>query len=459
MATDPRKQMSDFSKFPGSIVGNNYEFPVLMSSDSKGKVREWAIKIRLIKAKSRKSKYDIDWNPLGEDEIPIKKEYLEDTDIPAGTIAQVYSETGQKGGKMTRQAPSFPEAKNVGKKNFRNELKSALIDARSKYNKKVDSGCVEKDKFVDGKKSDNPKYYPMLLHDYRKEKHRIKFPCGVQRKYDGDRAVAFFDKDTKEVVIYSRNLHEYPAMNYIKKQLKQLYVGEESVLNPGDRLDGEFYKHGVKLQAINGAVRLTDDKQAEKLGLEFHIFDSFNPEKLDRSFESRFIKLRKKLGAENRRDFAIGSLVFAETKTVDDEEELENYFLRAINKGYEGIIVRNLDAPYLASNVKNSAGLRSRNVLKYKKKSSDEFPVVGYTSGTNGKEENAVLWIVKLKNGKTLTLQPKDVSYEEREKLLKKCKADFDNLFNGRMLTVVYDELSADGTPLRAKAAGFRATE
>lgn len=457
--TDPRKQLNDFTKFPGSIVGNCYEFPVLVSTDSKGKIREWVIKIRLIKEKSRKSKYEIDWNVMAEDEVPILKSYLESADLPAGTIAQIYTETGQKGGKLTRQMPSFPEAKNVGKKNFRNELKTAMIDARSKYNKKVDSGFVEKDKFVEGKKSDNVKYYPMLLHDYRKLSEKIVFPCIAQRKYDGDRAVAFFNSDLKEVVIYSRNLHEYPAMFYIKKEIQKLYVGETPFLTPDIYLDGEFYNHGVKLQEINGAVRLTTDDQAKKLGLEYHIFDAFNIKKPKLNFEERFLVLKEKLGATDHRDFKVGSLVFVESKTIKNEQKLEKYFIKNIEKKYEGIIIRNTDAPYLTSNIKNSASLRSRHVLKYKKKFTDEYPVVGFTSGTNGKEENAVLWIVKLPNGKTLTLQPKNITYEERERLLKECQKSFDSLYNGRMLTVVYDELSSDGTPLRAKAIGFRPTE
>jgi hypothetical protein len=90
----------------------------------------------------------------------------------------------------------------------------------------------------------------------------------------------------------------------------------------------------------------------------------------------------------------------------------------------------------------------------------DEYEVVGFDQGSKGRDKGAIIWVCKNSDGESFNVTPKNITYEERYKLFKEAKQNngkgFDEKFKGRMMTVEYEDLSADNIPLRAKAVGFR---
>ena len=99
---------------------------------------------------------------------------------------------------------------------------------------------------------------------------------------------------------------------------------------------------------------------------------------------------------------------------------------------------------------------------KRKPRYSDEYEVVGYTQGDQGKDIGAIIWILKTPETKKIksvvfTSIPIGITNEERYKLFSNMTEElFNNEYKGKMMTVEYDELSETGVPLRAKAIGLR---
>ena len=144
------------------------------------------------------------------------------------------------------------------------------------------------------------------------------------------------------------------------------------------------------------------------------------------------------------------------TIKANSEGEAVELFNKFISDKYEGAILRNIDGAYLADPNKTGSFMRSNDLVKMKKKFTDEFETVDFTDGKRGKDKGAVIWICQTSDGVKFHVTPKDITYEERYKIYDKCKKDFDNLYKNRMLTVEYEDLSKNGVPQRAKALVFR---
>lgn len=455
MASDKRN-FSDFTKFPGEIIDNRYQFPTLHHIDGRDKHRAWKIQVRLIKDFSKKDKYSYGWNVNADIEVPLKDEYLIGP-IPDGILAQMWVEAGIVDGKTTVHAPSFPKKKNCGKADERSKFQSALIEARALYIKKKEKGGMTEEEFEDGVTHDGM-YYPMLLRKFDKEKKHIKYPAIVQPKLDGTRIVGYLTKHPSrnptfhDVKFYTRSKKIYTGFHHIKRKLlPALLFMYDTEKKESFYVDGEFYRHGKTLQEISGMVRNEEDTYVIKPdGVQLYLFDGFYPSDLKKTTEERQKDLDKLFS-----HIPSKWVKKVKTETVPNEKKLLEKYEYFISKKYEGAVVRNLDGVYLAHPTLNNSMLRSRSALKLKKKYSIERPVTGFTQGTKGKDVGAILWICEFKD-KILTLQPKDMTYAERYELFKDARKNFVKKYKDRLLTIEYEDLSNDGIPLRAKAAGFR---
>lgn len=466
-----KRNFSDFNdkkSFPGIIdkTTGEFHFPGLYHIDSSCNTRIWEIKIRLIKGTPKN--YKVDWDLLKDNTIPVKQMYLEGEELPSGTHAQMWVETGVLGGKITRHSPSYPTITNEGKSNERNVFEQALVNARTLYLKKISNGFKTDSNFKNKKmtsKEKNIKYFPMLVRKYEDEKKHITYPVYVQPKLDGIRCIAFLNKNPnkkptiKNVIMYSRQRKDYSGFDEIKEELLPGLIDMwDFEHNKSIYVDGELYKHGMDLQTISGAVRnIKRDTMDNYKGIKYWIFDVFYPSIPDLEFTQRLECLEdlfNSIGENN-------NLIKVETHIANTEKEQDKIYTHYLKNKYEGVILRNSDSLYLTDPNKNSAKIRSKYVLKRKVKFTDEFELVDFTQGTKGKDVGAVIWILKTHNtNKTFHATPKDVTYEERYKLFKNAmlynKKCFDNNYKGRMMTVEYEDLSKDKVPLRAKSICFR---
>lgn len=468
-----KRNFTDFKDqqyFSGSIddTTGEYHFPELYHIDSSENVRKWVIKIRLIKGSINEEKKitGIDWDVLNDNTVKIKKSYLNGEPIPDGTLTQLWVETGVVCGKTTRHAPSYPSMKNKGRSNERNSLEQGLVEARSLYLKKIESGFQIKSEFKNEKlkkiSKKNIKYFPMLVSKYDDEKKNLKYPLYVQPKIDGTRCITYLnispDKNPtyKNVIMYSRQKKEYMGFDEIKKCLLNILIDMwDFNKNESIYIDGEFYKHGLSLQTISGAVRNPNREDIKEYkGIQYWIFDIFYPVNLTIPFDERLEILNEIFDLVE-----CDLIVKVPTDIAKSELEQDKLYQKYLKKKYEGLIIRNSDSLYLTNANKNSMKLRSKYVLKRKMKYSDEFEVVGFEQGKKGKDKGAIIWILKAHNSdKTFNSIPKNTTYEERYKLYEKVIKNntFNNEYKGRMMTIEFEDLSKDGIPLRSKSIGFR---
>jgi DNA ligase-1 len=464
MASDKR-DFVNFEEFPGGINGdkNLYEMPSLYKTASTGKAREWTIYCRLIKSDSKDQELTKkqNWNLMAENEVVLKDEWVQNkAKIPEGIIAEVWSESGLVTGMMSRSAATYIEVpKNINKKNERNVLQQALVTMRSKYLKKIDDGSITElvNLSNDLVLTNNTKFYPMLAKKYEDFKGKITYPMYVQPKLDGNRCIAFLDKIINptyvNVIMYTRSHKEYDNNEVninIKKALLPILVnGYDRAHDCSIYFDGELYIHNQSLQKINSEIRNTKDKST--IPLQYHIYDHFYP-----WYESEGFAFRNKKLDFILKNLSPDSLVkHVKAELVNNEIENEQYYKDCLKQNYEGSMIRSVDGPYLKSATKKSEQLRSKDLLKYKPTYDDEYEVIGFKEGDNGKEIGAVIWICKTPDGHEFSVTP-NMPYKERYDIYKECISIFDSKYKNRMMTVEYGGLSDAVIPLRLKAIGFR---
>jgi ATP-dependent DNA ligase len=459
--TSDKRDMADFTIFPGGIddKSHTYIFHKLTKKDSKGKIRYWQAFIRLVRDGARQTVND--WDLSLEKVFPLKDNYFYTNDhycaLPKNCVAEMWAEHGIIDGKRVRNVPSYYDGvKNEGKSNQRHALHSAMIDARSQYLKKEKAGSRAA---VDNTTADSnddavatavsQRYYPMLAEKYDDHKEKITWPAFVQPKLDGLRCLAYYDVEKKEVDMYSRSLHDFNGKEHIRAILRRVLKLKAFA---GVYVDGEFYRHGKRLQDISGIAR-RDNNDAE---LQYHIYDCFKPSDLSLSYIERrkildnfFAKLS---------DDEKNIICEVPTHVVHAHEEIKSIFDRLVTEKYEGCIVRGPNSPYLTNNTGTSQALRSKFLLKYKDKSTAEFKVVDFTQGAKGKAVGRIIWICSTEQGDRFNVTMKDMDDAQQKALYSECLAAgvFVGKYKGRNLTVEFDSLSKTGVPQRAKGVIFR---
>lgn len=167
---------------------------------------------------------------------------------------------------------------------------------------------------------------PLLAHIY--EPHRVTFPCYVQPKLNGIRALY------QNGHFQSRDELPFPPglLDHLAKPLKETFA-------PSVILDGELYVHGWPLQRINAAVTPVRQKPTEDtLKVQYHVFDVVNYTK---GFEERY-----GLGPILGQPLFIGGINRVLTRIAHSETEADLFYADCVVSGYEGVMYRIGDCPY-----------------------------------------------------------------------------------------------------------------
>lgn len=370
------------------------------------------------------------------------------TELPAGAYGwvKVLSKIGVDG-KIKKSSPTFVRVgKNIGKANQTNAFTQALRDALSKYNKQKAKSAESEFTVIDGVKL----YPPMLAQVLDSQKSSPFDEEGTlytQYKLNGVRAVATAHGDG--VMMYSRTRKVYPGFDYIKAEVTPVLEKFRTTNGLNVYLDGEVYKHGVDLQIISGTARRElNNSSQEKTELEYHVYDVFVPEQPDMVFSER-LKLLNEITSGKY-------LKVVDTYQVDSRDELNEYYADALGDDYEGVMLRR-NEPYVYS----YNDYHSKSLLKVKPTHDAEYKIIGYTAGTQGKSENALMFELEITDDKKLTINL-GMEIDERKRLYNMMsvvedngKSHFENNYLGKMLTIYYDELSTDGVPVRSRTDGI----
>lgn len=307
---------------------------------------------------------------------------------------------GVEGGKLSSHTRTCL-AKNVGKSNETSLLEQARSEAYSKWHKKKDAGyycstLIELD--VEPTDSTGP-VLPMLAQCYNIKK--LQFPCFVQPKLDGVRAIY------RNQSFWSRTGKRIKGLEHIINQLK----------NQNGVLDGELYSNELSFQKLVAAVKKPNSDTNKVC---YVIYDTV----LEADFVTRLSVLKS---IENHSNVKI-----LETYTCESEQAVEIFHNDFIDSGYEGIILRNNIGFYVQRH-------RSWNLQKLKKFQDCEFEIVGFLEG-KGCESGAILFQCQCSAG-VFTVRPAGTR-EERRKMFKVGRS-----YIGKHLTVKFQELTDSGIP------------
>lgn len=294
--------------------------------------------------------------------------------IPNTLTATIKITHGKEGGKMTEKLEEIFQGKQG-----RNTFEQGVSEAEGRIKKQMDKNYRETKEEL----TDIP-VLAMLAADYRKQGHRVVFPCYGSVKYDGVRALAKCKGGV--ITLESRTGQPYDVP-HILDALKPH-------MQDGDIWDGEIYLHGQTLQDITSAVKRTDtqgevDKAFKKYEfavgdmkiqqayselaeaqliheirpkLEFHLFDVVS----DKEFVQRAEDLASLIGISIVSPF----IKITQYLYIEDAAAIKQVHDDAVNAGYEGLMLRNFTGLY-------ESGKRSADLQKYKEFLDEEFLITG----------------------------------------------------------------------------------
>lgn len=196
-----------------------------------------------------------------------------------------------------------------------------------------------------------------IMKCYPFEEKRLakwKPPYIVQPKYDGIRckvitletSIVPYDcmlLSSEENIIYS--------VPHINKAISGLKITA--------KLDGELYCHGMSFEQILSITKRTVNIHPEHQQIQFHIFDVQNDQ----------MQMKRSLIIENLRGLH-PALIVSPFWICSNLDEVKRAYDSVIKMGYEGIIIRHSQAPYLEK--------RSIYVMKFKPKKKDTYEIIGW---------------------------------------------------------------------------------
>jgi len=198
----------------------------------------------------------------------------------------------------------------------------------------------------------------MLCYPFEEKRlAKWKPPYIVQPKYDGERCRAVdisASNESPRYILLSSQENPFFSVPHIIKAMSKLGIKDE--------LDGELYCHGMSFEQIHSIVSRTVNLHPDHEQIKFHVFDyvSEDQQMIRISDLTKIIPEKANLFPITRAPFYI----------CENLEDIMRVYDLLLNKGYEGIIVRHLEAPYVRK--------RSTYIMKFKPKKEDIYDIVGY---------------------------------------------------------------------------------
>jgi DNA ligase-1 len=327
--------------------------------------------------------------------------------------ADLVQESGLIDGNLVTHR-STAKAKNVGKSNETTPEEQAILEAEAKVKAKLSEEYFE----TLEEAQDEVVLLPMLAKDAKKMLNKIEYPCYVQPKLDGQRAITSEEKD-----MMSRTGKAITTMDHILKEIQScVFVAAESLI-----LDGELYAHGLTFQENMKLIKKYRPDESEKV--KYHVYDMI----MDKPFKERFEKLASiVVGLEH--------VILVPTYPVQNEAEMLQYHAKFLNYGYEGTMIRHTDAPY-------GVNKRDSQLLKYKDFHDITCEVVDVVPS----DKDPLKGVVHCKNESGTFGCGMKFSHAEREEILTNKEQ-----YIGRMAEIRFFEYTDDGIPRFPVCVGFR---
>ncbi len=374
------------------------------------------------------------------------------TALTGKLIAEVVTVYGQIGtASPQRTADPVTEGKNLGKKNETTAFEQAVKEAQAKWEKQMKrSGYVETEEAARAEEVNTDLIKggvsPMLAEKYRDYAEKIAWPCFVQKKFNGHRCIAIIKNG--KATLWTRKRGQITSVPHIVAELEANFADQDLVL------DGELfhtdinqnspdYKGPVNPDALTfqelGSIVRSQEPKGRYLMVQYHVYDLIN----DKKFVDRNDELVSLMSQVN---FDI--IVPAQTGMVADSDTVVQMMAAVRSEGYEGLMLRNAEGLYLSHPTR-----RSKDLLKVKKFVVDhEVEIIGIEEGNGRLTGHVGSFVCKMKSGVEFKAK---LSGNNVTAFLKQCFEDH-SLWQGKLLTVEYAELTDDGKPFQPVATAIR---
>jgi DNA ligase 1 len=243
----------------------------------------------------------------------------------------------------------------------------------------------------------------------------IVYPVIVQPKLNGIRA-----KWTGAQLISRQNkLWRRELLPYVYDKLLAF-----SADNPGVVLDGELYCHGIPFQEIERwtAVNRINPHDNNYL-VEYHAFDIISTDLTEQ-------RLTKLAGIYDQ---------WVPVAIAKNEESLQNWLIAFRKAGYEGLMARCLNVPYLVG--------RTEALIKLKPWITCAAKIVGFSPGKDKYTGMLGALVVEIEGNKVFNVSG-GLTDELREKIWKQ-----QAFWVGRSIHVRYRDLYNSGVPVHPQIA------
>lgn len=239
-------------------------------------------------------------------------------------------------------------------------------------------------------------------------------PYVIQPKYDGVRCRAV-PLDNGDFLLLSSEENPIFSVPHINEACrKQLSFNE---------YDGELYCHSLSFEEIVSRTSRTVNLHSDYESIQYHIFDFVKP-------ISQAERIKTMGDWEMKQP-----LVKAPFWVANNLTDVMKIYDHLISLDYEGIIVRNIFAPYERK--------RSTSVMKFKPKKEDTYDICGYEEeiSISGVPKGTLGSLVLLsgdgentfKVGTGFDTEQRYLLWQSRESLCgKTCKIAYQNLSSGR---------------------------
>ena len=335
------------------------------------------------------------------------------------------------------------KGKNLGRSNETSAEEQAIFEIQVKEREKRDQGYHEEGEeakvlpqpmlahvFYDvlEEKFDN---YGTLISSKVKtkgQKSKIKFPCGLQPKYDGVRCL------TDGQSAWSRNGKLW------KPEIVEHLMWDTN----GTILDGELilYPEWGGFQKTTSAVTKVSELTPH---LQHYVYDCL-PDGVNHSYEQRYRYLQHLFKQAESVGELPENVILVKTITCTSEAHAIRLHDKCVAAGYEGAIVRNWEGIY-------GIDKRSYDLQKIKVFTTEEFEIVDCIDG-NGTDEEAIMYVCKTKDETLFKVRPCG-TIEGRKTLWKQfCSGTYDPI--GKMYSVKFQNWTDKGKPRFPTGLGVR---
>ncbi len=318
-------------------------------------------------------------------------------------------------GAIVESGWQYPTEKNVGKVNATSFADQVISEVNSKYEARMYQGKYHPS-IEESRKG--AKFIECMLAEKFNPKKTNEYPYFSQAKIDGVRCLVSEDG------MQTRNGKAFVSSPHIRQSLETFFEAFPDYI-----VDGELYNHELKndFEKIISLARKTkptaEDLQESAKLVEYHVYDVISPEPM--SYEERMKFLQEHVSNK------FTSVKVVPTAVVINLEEAETKLGEYLEAGYEGQMLRKVNAPY--------EHRRSGSLIKHKVFEDAEFEIVDIVEGKGNYAGMAKALTILLPDGSTQSCGMRGQMDYLRKLLVEK------ETYIGGMATVIYQNKTSDG--------------